>query len=316
MAKKMSNEKELKNKKYRTGKITDDEARIIEQTLPFSTYSEVARQLNRKPSTVRKFAQRNGITKDKVSQQKHTASEIKKDPMFLALENILSDDELVVAHSIYQNMCQEMGTDIKYSEKNEIIELGVVSCLLNRELRREKEIDDSIEEKTDLKNKLNAAKSSMDDEDIDDDFFEQLDDVDIALADLHTNQKDVKARQDRLMERKEKLRKSLHVTRASRAKDLAHATENFTNIIQYLKKNPDYRKEMGLMGEKMRLAMDAEWFRLSQAHQYADNEIDYPIYSSEVIDTHLEQQEKELQEKQEQLQKDREELEKIRNAQK
>lgn len=280
----------------RKGRITDEEARIIEKELPFSTYEEVAKKLGRNPSTVRKFAQREGITKDKISSQKYIANEIKTDPLFSKMEELLNEDEIVAAHSIYKGFMEQFGGDILYSERQQIVDYAIVDCLLNREIVRQKQIEKEYIVANEKIKVLEVGLKEAKDADDDEAFMNYQDDIaemGIVLADLKEDRKHAKDSAKSLMDRKEKSLKSMNASREARANELTDATQNFENLVQYLKKNVDKRRELGIELAKMRLAVKEEFLRLSQIHQYADKEFDYPVFNSEVVERELGTNEKE-----------------------
>jgi len=275
---------------FKWGRISDEEGRFIERTLPLSSYKDVALQLNRKPETVRKWAQRNGISTDKISRKKTVIEDIKRDKFFQQLDEMLTEDEIVLSHSIYLEMCEQFGNDIKYSERQEIIDYCIVTCQLNRELRKEKLIDEEMFKLNKEKTKLKQKKDSKgdDEDDLEDEWAEQIDEIDYAIADMKEERKETKIRQDKLMERKDKLLNSMNASRKNRANQLTDAAKNFSALTEYLQKNPDYRRDVGLQVEKMKLAVHAEWFRLSEIHKFADGSYDYPIFSAETVAKELE----------------------------
>lgn len=275
-----------KSRKYKWGRISDEEARFIERTLPLSSYKDVAIQLNRRPETIRRWAQQNGISVDKVSRKKTVLEDIKRDELFKQLNNILTEDEIVASHKIYLDICDQFGNDIKYTEKQEIIDFCVVSCLLNRELEKDSKLEILITKAEKQKIELKAQKDAKgdDEDDLEDEWMEQIDEVDIMLADLKEDQKAAKIRQDKLMDRKEKCRSAMDASRSSRKDELSHATKNFGALTEYLQKNPDYRRKVGIELEKMKLGVNAEWFRLSELYKYSDGSYDYPLLSSEVFE--------------------------------
>lgn len=287
------NKKPITRKGYKWGRISDEEARFIERNLPLSSYKDVGLQLNRNPETIRKWCQRNGISTDKVSRKKTVIEDIKRDKFFQQLDEMLTEDEIVLSHSIYLEMCEQFGNDIKYSERQEIIDFCIVTCLLNRELRKEKFIDEEMfrlnKEKTNLKKKKDSIGD--DEDELEEEWIEQIDEIDMAIADIKEDRKETKIRQDKLMERKDKLLNSMNASRKNRADQLTHASKNFSALTEYLQKNPEYRRQVGLDIEKMRLAVHAEWFRLAQLHEFADGSLDYPILSSETVAKELERDE-------------------------
>lgn len=284
-----------KSRKYKWGRISDEEARFIERNLPLSSYKDIAIQLQRRPETIRRWAQKNGISVDKISRKKSVLEDIKRDKFFQQLDSMLTEDEIVLSHSIYLEMCEQFGNDIKYSERQEIIDFCIVTCLLNRELKKEKVLEDKIYKSEKEKVAIKAKKDSIgdDEDDLEEEWLEQIDEVDMLLADLKDERKETKIRQDKLMDRKDKAMKAMDASRTQRSDQLTHSTKNFGALVEYLQKNVDYRRQVGYEMEKMNLGINAEWNRLATLYEYADGSFDYPILSSEVVAKELEQEKNE-----------------------
>lgn len=275
---------------YRTGALTDEEKSKIEALVRFEGYTDIALKLNRSPSTIRKYCQRNGITKDKVSVQKRVDEKARRSPHFEELSNILTEREMDLAVKIYTELMKQFGGDILPSEEIQVIDFCIVSALLNRALAREKQLVSLIDDQTKLRAKLEKDRAKITEDDDDeamDDWYEKVEQVDIRIASLSDELKEVKKNQLSFLERKDRNTRALNMAREQRADEISKMNENWADFILYVKKNPDFRKKIGYDMEKMRIGIKEEFIRLSELHEFADGELDYPILNSEVIEAEM-----------------------------
>lgn len=275
---------------YRTGALTDEEKSKIEALVRFEGYTDIALKLNRSPSTIRKYCQRNGITKDKVSVQKRVDEKARRSPHFEELSNILTEREMDLAVKIYTELMKQFGGDILPSEEIQVIDFCIVSALLNRALAREKQLVSLIDDQTKLRAKLEKDRAKITEDDDDeamDDWYEKVEQVDIRIASLSDELKEVKKNQLSFLERKDRNTRALNMAREQRADEISKMNENWADFILYVKKNPDFRKKVGYDMEKMRIGIKEEFIRLSELHEFADGELDYPILNSEVIEAEM-----------------------------
>lgn len=278
----------------KSGPLSDDEKRQIEQLVPFNTYSEIARKLCRNNSTIRKYCQNNGLSKDITSLRRQVEQKARSNHHLKILKDQLSPLEYDFAIQVYKSMNEQFGNDILYSEEVQIIEYCVVTCLLNRAITREMEIDNSIKEqrvtrstlhkkKDDLaKKKPKTEDEQVENEDAQELLMDKMEEIDLRIAELQEEHRNVKKDQKDFFERKDKITKALAVSREQRAEEISRVNQNFGDFIMYIRKNQDFRVNIGLDIEKMRLAIKEEYIRLTEPFLYADGEEDYPIFNTEV----------------------------------
>lgn len=286
--------------KYKLGALTDEEKRTIEQMVSTSTYSQIAAQLNRKDATVRKYCQRQGFTKDKQSVKKKIQFKAKHSHHFNVLKEQLTEDEFNFAIQVYNSMMEQFGNDILYSEEIQLIEYCVVTCLLNRALSKEKTLNSQIQEQRVLRSELqrkkdeilNSENSDGEDEekegekyDQEDYYLDKIEQIDMRISELQSDLRDTKKDQINFIDRKEKITVAIHGSREQRAKELINTKQNFSDLISAMKKNTAFRKAIGLEIERMRLGVKEEYIRLTSApHIYINNEEDFPILNTEVVE--------------------------------
>lgn len=286
--------KSKKTPPKKRGTLTDEEKRQIEMMIDFQTYSAIARKLNRDPATVRKYCQRNALTNDLPSLRRSIDNKAKNNHHFKILKNQLTPEEFDFAIQVYKTMNEQFGNDILYSEEIQIIEYCVVTCLLNRALSREMEIDNLIREQRVVRAELVAKKDEIlalkpenEDEEADnldmaETLSDKIDSVDVRIGELQEEHHNVKKDQLSFFDRKDKITKALNVSRDQRAKELSQVNQNFGDFIVFLRKNQDFREGVGLEIEKMRIGVREEYIRLTEPFIYADGQEDYPIFNTEV----------------------------------
>lgn len=277
------------------GSLTDQEKRDIERWIDVKNYAEIARLLNRNPATVRKYCQRKGLADDLTSKKKYTDNRAKHNHHLVAMREQLSKVEYDFAVQIYKGMMEQAGTDIVYSEEVQIIEYCTITCLLNRVLKREMDIASEVEvykkqraewqkKKDELSN--TPAKDDEDEEaekyDMEEYYMDKIEQISLSIADLQVEYVQVKRDQKDFLDRKESITKALNGSREQRAKEITRVNQNFGDLIVFIKKNEDFRNNVGAEIEKMRLGIKEEYIRLSDLHVFGDGTEDYPVYNTEV----------------------------------
>lgn len=274
----------IKDQPLKKGALSDQEKRSIEQLIKFDSYAAVAKKLNRDAGTIRKYCQRNNLTKDNVSQAKGLEEKKKRSPHFEELSNILTEREMDLAVKIYTDIMRQFGSDILSSEEIQVIDFCIVSALLNRALAKEKEIQKILDQQIALRDELEQQKPSIEDDDEKDNWYDKVDQIDLRIAALSDDLKESKKNQLSFLDKKEKATNALGASRSNRAKEIAKSNENWSDFIVYLKTNVEFRTKLGLELERSRLSINEEFIRLSQLHEYADGIVDYPVYNSEVLE--------------------------------
>jgi hypothetical protein len=274
------------NQVLKKGALSDEEKRAIEQHIKFDSFSAVAKKLNRNEATIRKWCQRNGITKDRTSENKNLEEKKKRSPHFEELSNILTDREMDLAVKIYTELMRQFGSDILPSEEIQVIDFCVISASLNRALAKEKEIQKILDQQIALRELLEKEKPGFDEDDgnLADDWMDKIDQIDLKISTLSDDLKETKKNQLSFFDKKEKATNALGASRNNRAKDIAKSNENWSDFVVYLKTNVDFRTRLGLEIERARLSVKEEFIRLSQLHEYDDGIVDYPLLNSDVVE--------------------------------
>lgn len=274
---------------FKKGTLTDDEKRKIEQLIRFENYASIAKKLNRNPVTIRKFCQRKGITKDNTSIERRVDNKIKRSPKFEELNNILSSREMDLAVHTYSEIMKQFGGDVLPTEEEQVIDYCIVSAMLNRALAREKQILKDLEKQNELRVALEKEKGSLEDDDDEgkEDWYEKIESVDLRIAGLADELKEVRKNQLSFFDSKQKATRSMGADRERRAEQISKLNESWSDFVSYFKKNENFRRQCGLELEKMRLGINEEYIRLASVpHEFVDGEMDFPILNSEIIEAY------------------------------
>lgn len=294
MKKKKSKDKEP----LKRGALTDDEKRKIESMIDLNTFADIGRALNRGEATIRKYCQRNALSKDLTSKKKFTDNRAKYNHHLIVMREQLTKEEYDFAVQIYKGMMEQFGSDVIYSEEVQIVEYCMVTCMLNRVFKREMELATAMAEQRTIRadwqkkkdDLLASTESSDDDEekeaekyDLEEYYVDKIEQIDLRIQDMQSEYVQVKKDQINFLDRKENITKALNVSRKDRAKEITNVNQNFSDFIYYLKKNEEFRKSIGLEIERMRLAVKEEYIKLTESHIFGDGQEDYPIFNTEVV---------------------------------
>ena len=84
-----------------------------------------------------------------------------------------------------------------------------------------------------------------------------------------------------LQSRKATMLKDLKGTREQRVRAIEDSKFTFASLVKKIATDPQYRNELGIEMEKMRLAMENEKERLSEYMSFNDGQVDQPFLTSE-----------------------------------
>jgi hypothetical protein len=86
-----------------------------------------------------------------------------------------------------------------------------------------------------------------------------------------------------MLKEKNKILKEMKATRDARIKHLEGNKHNFVNFLRRIVEDRAMRTRLGRDMEKMRLATQVEYQRLSEWHEYDDGEVDQPFLTPENV---------------------------------
>lgn len=265
------------NTTMKQGRPTKTEEEFVREHVQELGVQETAKKLNRDPESVSKMARRLGVAVHHSKSDIINAEfDIKNSIHWKELKQQFAEDELELFLHHWSEIIAQFKDDVLHTEKLQIIDIVKLEVLMNRVLKQERSQIKQIE---DIRNMVELEKSKP---------IEERDEVVInnlerQLLALHSAQEDLSKQHRDLLKEKKLLFREIKGTREQRIKRLEDSKESGVGWIRKLLLRPDLRRRLGIEMEKMRLAADAEYERLSEWHKYEDGEIDQPILTPENV---------------------------------
>lgn len=252
----------------KTGRLTREEQKYIIENEGLKNPSEIAEALDRRVESILDY-----IEKLPSKKIQGTIDAIKTKPFWKELQEQFSEEEIEQFADEYSGFIKQFEGEILHSEEIQIIDAIRIGILANRCLKDEKKIINVIS-KLELDLGKEKVKARPDEE--------RLQNLEHELSLNKQIQHRSSDRYQDLIEAKLKSLEKLKATREKRddARNSAFKT-NFKDWIKRLVDDKELREELGKHMEKMRLAMDKEYERLTKPHKYMDNHIDIPILNAE-----------------------------------
>lgn len=204
------------------------------------------------------------------------ANELKSKPYYRELSSQFSSEELEMFEFHFKKMWSQFKDDVFHTEEMQIIDTIKLEILMNRILKSQQDNQREIS----VAETLVREEKSRDKDQRDMDLVVNLErQVAILRASQETLSKDYKD----LFARKATMLKDLKGTREQRVKAIEDSKLTFASLVKKIATNPQYRGDLGIEMEKMRLAMDNEKERLSEYSQYEDGQVDQPFLTPDTV---------------------------------
>ena len=259
------------------GRFSVNDISFIEQNCEALSVEAIAKQLDRDPTSVRNWIKKNIGFSASQKKEAEVHQELKEKPYYRELLKQFSSEELEMFEFHFKKMWAQFKDDVFHTEEIQIVDTIKLEILMNRILRTQQEnvqqvnVYEQMAEDEKLKPK----------EDRDRDYMMNLDrQVAILRAAQETLSKDYKD----LQARKATMIKDLKGTREQRIKSIEDSKQTFASFIKRITTDHQFRRNVGLDMEKMRLAAVKEKERLSEYTTYEDGIVDRPFLSDNIKD--------------------------------
>lgn len=213
---------------------------------------------------------------EKLKSDKEIEKELRDLPEWEQVKRQFSPLEQRVFMEHWVGLVKQFKGDIVKSEYMEIVEAIKLELLANRCL------EDQISCKASIENLEQVIQSQMD---LNKDARNyQL--IEGAESKIVSNRQAIASSRREylsLVEQKDKIFKSLKMTREQRYKLREDSKTSFMDWCRVMIEDKERRKQVGIDMEKMRLSVEQERKRLSKNHVYMDGEIDKAILDSDTI---------------------------------
>jgi len=257
-------------KHYKTGRWSKEEIQFINDNHKSMSIDELSEHINRPTSKIAEMVGELHIP-DEIRQMEMN---IKRTHEWKQITQQLSEDEQETFLYHWREIINQFKQDITHTERLQVMDTIRTEILINRVLKRmyfSQELIETLQQQL----KDEKAKDPKDyiaigklNEDITNCF--------IAISNFQKENQT-------LMERKQSMLREMKATRAERKKRFEESKETLKDWVASLITNPDVRKSLGIEIEKFRIAMNAEYERLSDYHQYVDGTVEQPVLNSDNI---------------------------------
>lgn len=258
--------------------MTDVDKEYILTNYKFLTPKEIAFHLQRNPKTINAFLKEKGLLGEarRVANVAGVEHDLRKTEHWEQLKKQFMPDELESFVYHWNNTIRQFRDDVTHLEELQIIDLIKIELLMNRYLVTEMQSKTRINE-LELKI-LDEESVSIDNRDL-----QKIEIYQATLAQLQSSRDTASKEYMSMAARKEKMFQALKSTREQRIQEVENSKDTMAGWIKMLIKHPELRRKLGIDAERMRIATNVEYTRLSDYHTYNDGEVDQPILTSETI---------------------------------
>jgi hypothetical protein len=252
------------------GRLSKKEQKFIQENHEALSAEQIAKELDRDAVSIENFI----LTKAKSASVVEASYDLRSRPYWKDLVDQFSETELEMFTYHWGRIIGQFRDDVLPTEELQVIDAIKLEILMNRALKEQNKTMKDIEHMEDIV----KAEKDKHIADQDRDYIMNLErQLAIYRASIETLSKDYKE----LGTKKSGMLKDLKATREQRVKRLEDSKQSFIGWIKHLMEAPDFRNELGISMEKMRLASEAERKKLSGYHSYEDGTIDQPFLTPE-----------------------------------
>ncbi len=254
----------------KSGPFTKDEIDFLRANMDSMTPAQMAERLGRNPSTVSSY-----IAQLDSTGTKSDILQLRKRQDWKTIQQQLSPEELDTFEWHWNNIVKQFKEEIYHTEGMQVINAIKHEILANRMLTDQRKLMISIQQ---LEGEMAKAQREEPPDMV------RIGNLERQICSLSSAQ-EVNNKEYR--ENSKKLAETLFALKSTREQRIAKvedAKKNFSVWMKRLMEDPNMRKELGVHGEKMRLATYQELQRLGAPHKYANGEIDRPILSEQTLD--------------------------------
>jgi hypothetical protein len=262
----------MANEKGKRGPLSEADKKYIADYHLVKTPQAIATALNRDHLFIKKYIK----TKfGGVHQQSDTAhNTLKGSPIWDEIQSQFSDEEIKLFTYHYTRFITQFRDDVLPTEELQVVDLAKFEILMNRILTEEQNFNLKIQEmEQDLESLLQDKQTNRDE------IMKLESKISIMRGGIGNNKKSYLE----LAAKKDNILKGLKATRESRIKHTESGKNNFGSWMRNLIDDKARRDEVGEYIEKMRIATNVQYEKLSELHQYIDGQIDQPLLTPENV---------------------------------
>lgn len=255
------------------GPWSKDEREFIAENYNKLPYDKIAKKLRRNPDSIKKYIkEHHGSAFLEVA--KIAEYDIKKTPIWKDLERQFTKSELDMFLYHWGRIISQFRDDVYPTEEIQVVDTIKLEILMNRCLAQQqqcmvdiKQIDKILE---------NEHHNSVPDS-------QRINSLEHQINVLRAAQDSLNSDFKSMLSEKNKILRDMKSTREARIKNLESNKHNFFGMLSRILNDKMVRYQLGMDMEKMRLAMEAEYGRLSEYHIYSDGTADQPLLTPENV---------------------------------
>ena len=255
------------------GPWSADEKLFISEKCATMSADEIARQLKRNPESVANY-----IKKNHASSFTETARsaeyDIKASPVWQDLERQFTKAELNMFLYHWGRIVSQFRDDVYPTEEMQVVDTIKLEILMNRCLSQQQQCMDDIRR---LEQQL-LFERGQETKDV-----AEIGNLERQIGVLRAAQESLNSDFQSMLNKKNAILKEMKATRDARIKHLESNKNNVYALLKQIVEDKDRRIRLGIDMEKMRLAADAEYERLSEYYEYDDGEVDQPFLTPENV---------------------------------
>ena len=248
----------------KTGRLTNQEKRRIEQLVKSQSVENIADELGRRVKPIQEYVD---TIKSKVVDDEQLMQhkfDLRSRHFWPSLQASFTEDELRIFEADWCRVIQQFDGDVKHTEETQIKNYCTVSILMSRALQDQKVALDNIA----AARRLYDQSIEVEDHDMAQSLLDRIGSINISITDYINKYKE-------LFDRQQKILSSMKSSRDQRVQELEKKATFFEWLLQINEKDrlDAESKEIA----KHSLAMEKELKRLGEFHKYADDKLDKPF---------------------------------------
>jgi len=268
--------KAISHNGQKSGPYSSEEKNYISDQAGKISPEMIAQKLLRNPKKIRDYMTKQGLMKYyyKEDLEKDQLQNIRKSKYWNILCEQFSKEELDSFEYHWQNIVKQFRDDILHTEELQIVDAIKLQLMMDRNQKKQKQAMDHIDF---LRAEITKERKSPSPDDKRIQSFSQ--DLAACYSGIEALDKD----HIMLLKEKNNTLQKLKALREQRVSQIENSKETLIGWVKQLYMNPKLRYELGLKMEKMRIATQVEYNRLSAPHTFADGVVDRPILNHETI---------------------------------
>lgn len=257
----------------KSGPWTKAEKQYIAENCATKPAEDIAVYLRRNPDSVEKYIKEN-FTTIFSNSSKPSEYDIKSSPIWADLERQFTKQELNMFLFHWSRIISQFRNDVYPTEEMQVVDTIKLEILMNRCLSQQQQNMSDIK----LIEQRLTDERGQEQKDL-----QQIGNLERQIAILRAAQDVLNKDFQDMLNKKNSLLQTMKATRDARIKHLESNKHNFLSLIRKIVEDRDMRERLGKNMEKMRLATNVEYQRLSEWHIYADGAADQPILTPENV---------------------------------